>query len=325
MYFEKQQAALCGVHCCNNLLQGPYCDSQLLAKIARDLDKQEKALGLDVGFSFSSGSHNVDATGNFSIAVLETALQQFQLTLNQSRDTVDKVVKSIGQGSQDTGLGFVLHLHGHWFGVRNSLTRVDPRSRFFILDSLKKEPQEVTTTDLHLFLLQMVEEGWSILLIQGKFPEKVPLTQDMGMPHNWVYIDQDKHNAEVVAFTGKGNTLSGTTPMSEEDMLNKAIALSMQDFSASKRNKQLEEEPEPGTPTSFSLRVVLFDGSKKQRRFGGKTTTTDLLVWVETLVGTSSFYLLGPHLPQELKKVSFSSPEVDLSKYSSAQLMCKRE
>jgi ataxin-3 len=45
VYFEKQSDdRLCGVHCLNALLQGPFFDAVMLAEIGIRLDEMEKAL-----------------------------------------------------------------------------------------------------------------------------------------------------------------------------------------------------------------------------------------------------------------------------------------
>ena len=45
VYFEKQSNdRLCGVHCLNNLLQGPFFDAVSLSEIALRLDEMEKKL-----------------------------------------------------------------------------------------------------------------------------------------------------------------------------------------------------------------------------------------------------------------------------------------
>lgn len=64
---------LCGVHCINSLLQGPYFDEIALSQIALKLDQEEKQL---MGGARPSGgkSHNVANDGNFSIQVLSRAL-----------------------------------------------------------------------------------------------------------------------------------------------------------------------------------------------------------------------------------------------------------
>lgn len=46
-YFAE--AGLCGVHCLNNLLQGPYFGAVELMEIALDLDRKEKELMAELG------------------------------------------------------------------------------------------------------------------------------------------------------------------------------------------------------------------------------------------------------------------------------------
>jgi Ataxin-3 len=50
IYFEKQGAdMMCGVHCINALLQGPYFDEVSMSQIAISLDQKEKALMAEAG------------------------------------------------------------------------------------------------------------------------------------------------------------------------------------------------------------------------------------------------------------------------------------
>ncbi len=50
IYFEKQGAdMMCGVHCINSLLQGPYFDEVSMSQIALSLDQKEKALMAEAG------------------------------------------------------------------------------------------------------------------------------------------------------------------------------------------------------------------------------------------------------------------------------------
>jgi ataxin-3 len=45
VYFEKQSNdRLCGVHCLNSLLQGPYFDPVMLSEIGLKLDEMEMRL-----------------------------------------------------------------------------------------------------------------------------------------------------------------------------------------------------------------------------------------------------------------------------------------
>ena len=69
---------MCGVHCINALLQGPYFDEINLSQIAIDLDQEEISLlgggaaGAEAMRAMGSlregmTSHNVANDGNFSI------------------------------------------------------------------------------------------------------------------------------------------------------------------------------------------------------------------------------------------------------------------
>lgn len=49
IYHEKQQSALCGQHCLNNLIQGPLFTTMGLATIAQELDARERQLMLEMG------------------------------------------------------------------------------------------------------------------------------------------------------------------------------------------------------------------------------------------------------------------------------------
>lgn len=64
VYWEKQSDdLLCGVHCLNSLLQGPYYSEFELAQVAHEMDHHENALLDQKHFT----SHNVDLEGNFSL------------------------------------------------------------------------------------------------------------------------------------------------------------------------------------------------------------------------------------------------------------------
>ena len=72
IYFEKQSKdRLCGLHCLNSLLQGPFFDIVSLTEIALELDKEESLL---LNKTASSVHENVDPDGNYNIQVLTRAL-----------------------------------------------------------------------------------------------------------------------------------------------------------------------------------------------------------------------------------------------------------
>jgi ataxin-3 len=86
LYHEVQESRLCAVHCVNAVLQGPYFSEVDLATMAQELDQQEQQVMLESGAGsthylnyMAEGSSNVDADGNFSIQVLNCALQIWNL------------------------------------------------------------------------------------------------------------------------------------------------------------------------------------------------------------------------------------------------------
>lgn len=65
---------LCGLHCINALLQGPYFNEVTMGQVAQDLDQKEKQIMAEAGYQsqeflkyMQEGSSNVANDGNFSI------------------------------------------------------------------------------------------------------------------------------------------------------------------------------------------------------------------------------------------------------------------
>ena len=121
LYHEKQESALCGQHCLNNLLQGPYFNAGALADIAHELDRKEQALMMSEGMTADAiafmreASGNVDAQGNFSIQVLSEALKRsFGLELSDVRhEEVRPLMREPAKAE-----GFVINRHAHWLCLR---------------------------------------------------------------------------------------------------------------------------------------------------------------------------------------------------------------
>lgn len=51
VYFEKQEGALCAVHCLNSLLQYPVFNEIELSRIASSLDEKERLIMGENGFA----------------------------------------------------------------------------------------------------------------------------------------------------------------------------------------------------------------------------------------------------------------------------------
>jgi ataxin-3 len=159
VYWEKQGAdRLCAVHCLNAALQGPVFSAGDLAVHAERLDREEASLGLTTG-----QSQNVDASGNFSIQVMNAALDDKGLTtVNMDRQDVSSQVS--GDYSKMSGYICNSHARQHWFTVR----RVG--SVWYNLDSLKHAPKEISEFGLDVFFASTRQQGFTIFVIQAKSP-----------------------------------------------------------------------------------------------------------------------------------------------------------
>lgn len=167
---------MCGVHCINALLQGPYFDEINLSQIAIQLDQEEiqllgggsageeamRAMGnLREGMT----SHNVANDGNFSIQVIQRALVQFgQIQCTPIENP--EVKKSIKDYADEQA--FICHSVDHWLAIRkihgvwynlNSTNMVPPG------------PQIISNFYLSAFLDSIQNSGYTIFVIRGNLPE----------------------------------------------------------------------------------------------------------------------------------------------------------
>jgi len=193
IYHEKQVASLCGQHCLNNLLQGPYFTSFNLADIANELDTQERALR--VGDTTAFESVNVDDSGNFSLTVLaETIRRSHSLELK-------RVVPNspIFQNPQDSK-GFVLNLASHWFSIRPLKRQDNGEVIWFNLNSVNAKPEKIGMFYLSAFLDQMQSSGYSIFEVIGNLPSQ-PRDTSMGKFEHWHSFDNNSKKRKNSALS----------------------------------------------------------------------------------------------------------------------------
>eukprot|EP00931_Biecheleriopsis_adriatica_P103266 TRINITY_DN78125_c0_g1_i1.p1 TRINITY_DN78125_c0_g1~~TRINITY_DN78125_c0_g1_i1.p1 ORF type:complete len:464 (+),score=122.67 TRINITY_DN78125_c0_g1_i1:75-1394(+) len=167
IYHERQLGGLCGVHCLNNLLQGPYFGPGDLAEIGVQLDHQEQALVRQnsQGDAPEAKPYNVDSSadgGNFSIQVLSLALKRFKLELMSSRHPDAKQrMKDPASAAE----AFLCQYRDHWFAIRQVA------DCWWNLNSTRKRPAMVGPFYLAAWLSQLGAEGYTIFLVMGAPPE----------------------------------------------------------------------------------------------------------------------------------------------------------
>jgi Ataxin-3 len=167
LYFEPQQAALCGVHALNTLLQGPYFNEVDLAELAAELDALERQLMLEGGADgedflryAAEDSGNVAASGLFSIQVLAKALEVWGLQALPlgSPDVTDAREDPAAEAA------FICNLQEHWFTIRSI------NGGWWNFNSMFRAPEPLSAFYLSAFLGTLQEQGYSIFVIRGQLP-----------------------------------------------------------------------------------------------------------------------------------------------------------
>ncbi|KAL6503214.1 hypothetical protein OROHE_023843 [Orobanche hederae] len=168
LYHEVQESKLCAVHCVNTVLQGPFFSEFDLAALASDLDRTERQmmLGSITGDFLPEVSHNVSLDGDFSIQVLQKALEVWNLRIIPLNSPVAEPAQ-IDPEKEDA---FICHLQDHWFCIRKV------NGEWYNFDSLYAAPEHLSKFYLSAYLDSLKGFGWSIFLVRGDFPKDCPIT-----------------------------------------------------------------------------------------------------------------------------------------------------
>ncbi|CAL0306395.1 unnamed protein product [Lupinus luteus] len=168
LYHEVQESKLCAMHCVNTVLQGPFFSEFDLAALASDLDCKERQVmmpALSSGDFLSEESHNVSLDGDFSIQVLQKALEVWDLQVIP----LNSPVAEPAQIDPELENAFICHLQDHWFCIRKV------NGEWYNFDSLYAAPQHLSKFYLSAYLDSLKGSGWSIFLVRGNFPKEFPI------------------------------------------------------------------------------------------------------------------------------------------------------
>ncbi|XP_021759229.1 ataxin-3 homolog [Chenopodium quinoa] len=172
LYHEVQEGKLCAVHCVNTVLQGPFFSEFDLAALASDLDQTKRQMmtqnTVGAGDFASAESHNVSLGGDFSIQVLQKALEVWDLQVIP----LDSPVAEPAQIDPEEENAFICHLQDHWFTIRKV------NGEWYNFDSLYAAPEQLSKFYLSAYLDSLKGAGWSIFLVRGNFPKECPLSSE---------------------------------------------------------------------------------------------------------------------------------------------------
>ncbi|XP_068669235.1 ataxin-3 homolog [Aristolochia californica] len=246
LYHEVQESKLCAVHCVNTVLQGPFFSEFDLSALASDLDRKERQMMLEGGGGGESGdflpfdaegSHNVSMDGDFSIQVLEKALEVWDLQVIP----LDCPVAEPAKYDPQLENAFICHLQDHWFCIRKV------GGEWYNFDSLYAAPEHLSKFYLSAYLDTLKGFGWSIFIVRGNFPRECPTSfseastgfgqwllpedaQRITKSCNATRASPRKAGSETVASASEfGGIEAETLSEMEEKELNEAIAASLMD------------------------------------------------------------------------------------------------
>ncbi|KAH7443310.1 hypothetical protein KP509_02G029200 [Ceratopteris richardii] len=224
LYHEVQESKLCGVHCVNTVLQGPFFSELDLAAMATELDQKERQIVMDTGGSCASsdyarlvgeGSSNVSLDGNFSIQVLAKALDVWDLRVT----SLDAREAETAKANPHQETAFICHLHDHWFTIRKV------GGEWYNFNSLFPAPEHLSNFYLSAFLSSLQSEGWSIFVVRGNFPVECAFTAEVGSGFGQWLTPED---AERISRSTKASSkMSGE----KDPMLMAAIKASLEEDS----------------------------------------------------------------------------------------------
>lgn len=181
LYHEVQEGKLCAVHCVNTALQGPFFSEFDLAALAADLDQRERLVMLEGSrspgeanpaagdfFAEGEGSHNVSLGGDFSIQVLQKALEVWDLQVIP----LDSPAAGSSLFDPEQEVAFICHLQDHWFCIRKV------NGEWYNFNSLYPAPEHLSKFYLSAFIDTLKGSGWSIFAVRGNFPKECPMATE---------------------------------------------------------------------------------------------------------------------------------------------------
>lgn len=162
----------------------------------------------------------MDDTGFFSVQVISKALALWNLDLIPLNST-DDIATGI-RVNPTKAQAYIFNMESHWYCIRRFRCDASTRPKsnesyaFFNLDSLFSRPDYMSSSFLMEYLKQMQNEGYSIFVVSGEFPECVsePLK----------YLPNDISSTQIIDLTKSESKVS----VSENDEdIQRAIQLSL--------------------------------------------------------------------------------------------------
>ncbi|XP_031630903.1 ataxin-3-like [Contarinia nasturtii] len=234
IFHEKQEGRLCAQHCLNAVLQGSYFTAVDLSEIAMGLDEEERKQmsenekgveSEDYKRFLQQPSGNMDDTGFFSVQVISKALVLWNLDLIPLNSKTNSIATDI-RANPTKAQAYIFNMESHWYCIRRfkcDTTQRPPSNEtyaYFNLDSLLSRPDYMSSSFLLEYIKQMQNEGYSIFVVSGDFPESV------SEPIKYV-----PNSAPPTSSTAFIDLTKSESKVSDDEDIQRAIKLSLDEYS----------------------------------------------------------------------------------------------
>jgi len=189
IYHEKQEASLCARHCLNNLLQGPKFTEIDLMQIAEQISKEEEDLirqsavsntrdeDLSAWLRTEQNAH-VDESGNFSLPVLERALNSlYGLTIIRWGSSA---LNQKTYSEPEKLNAFILNYGNHWFSIIKVAGVWYDMNSLSGCPYLEAQPKRISDFYLQSYIQALQANKHSVFVVSGKLPEHLYQEDKLG-------------------------------------------------------------------------------------------------------------------------------------------------
>jgi len=307
IYFEKQESdRLCGLHCINSLLQGPFFTISDFSEMAMELDSNERK----IISTRQSTNENVDLDGNYNIQVLSMALNRFNSVMTPFK--ASKIISFLEKGEKVEGL--IFNSSTHWYSIRLI------NGEWFDLNSSNSQPKIISEFMLHAFIQGSEDVGYTNFIIMNLPP----------LPDEEFYIDllkyqllfsydqlkgkakgkvnekvNEKEKKEESKFKGKGVMIGNEQVYNknkgfdydDEDMI-EAMKISL-DIYVNDLIKNLPYEPLPNDEFAYDITIRVED-YQLNRIFPSSSRIIDIKNFVKSKIRTFNDVELSEAFPKRV-------------------------
>jgi len=260
----------------------------------------------------AEGSGNVDESGNFSFEVLRSALMsKFNLELPNIRQ------QGVGDKVEITDMeGFICNRESHWFGIRKI------NDTYYNLNSTLERPEVISHFKLAAEMEALQSAGYSVFCVVDSLPPPCSseAMMDLGLPQYW-WKEEDLMSGKSNAMTraddpwkavGSGRRLDGkqgsgrndkpVSQMTDDELLQMALAASLEQLAPSKSDRayELTEEPTEGASGAVKIQFRLPDGTRAVRRFSGSDHVGVIYAFVASKCSKQSIELRAGFPPKDI-------------------------